>query len=82
MPGGRDAATRAEAAADDPDVVVGIQTALRDAGYDVGEIDGKLGQRTRATIRAFERDHGLPVTGLASRPVLERLLARRAEMPP
>jgi hypothetical protein len=82
VPGGRDAATRAEAAGDDPDVVVGIQTALRDAGYDVGEIDGKLGQRTRATIRAFERDHGLPVTGLASRPVLDRLLARRAELPP
>ena len=75
-------AASAASASDDPDAVLGIQAALRDAGYEVGTVDGRLGQRTRAAIRAFERDHGLPVTGLASRSVLERLIARRAELPP
>jgi peptidoglycan hydrolase-like protein with peptidoglycan-binding domain len=84
-PGGPDTFAREPATAagsDNPDAVRGIQTALRDTGYDVGAVDGRLGQRTRAAIRAFERDHGLPVTGLASRSVLERLIARRAELPP
>ena len=85
-PGGAGAAIRAEPSAapvgGDPDAVSGIQTALSDAGYDVGAVDGRLGGRTRAAIRAFQRDHGLPVTGLASDLVLERLLVRRTGLPP
>ena len=41
-----------------------IQHGLADLGYDVGEADGLLGQRTRAALRAFQADRGLPVTGL------------------
>jgi hypothetical protein len=76
------AAATASTGGDEPDAVLGIQMALRDAGYDVGATDGRLGQRTRAAIRAFERDHGLPVTGVASQQVLDRLLTRRAQLPP
>jgi hypothetical protein len=64
---------------DDPDLVLGIQKALGDAGYNPGTADGVAGRRTRSAIRAFERDHELPVTGVASRTVFDRLLARRAE---
>ena len=41
-----------------------IQVRLVDLGYDVGEVDGLLGPRTHAALRAFQADQGLPVTGL------------------
>jgi hypothetical protein len=37
--------------------VSGIQARLRNLGHDPGPIDGKLGPRTRAAIRAFQRRH-------------------------
>ena len=33
------------------------QTLLRDAGYDVGAIDGIFGKRTDAAVRKFQSDH-------------------------
>jgi hypothetical protein len=42
------------------------QTRLATLGYDPGPIDGYLGERTRAAIRAFQRARGLPVTGKLS----------------
>ncbi|GKY87093.1 hypothetical protein STA1M1_09620 [Sinisalibacter aestuarii] len=41
-----------------------VQALLTDMGYDPGPIDGMMGQRTRNAILAFERDYGLPVTGV------------------
>jgi hypothetical protein len=41
-----------------------IQQRLGDLGYGVGEADGLLGPRTRAALRAFQADRGLPVTGV------------------
>ena len=41
-----------------------IQVRLVDLGYDVGEVDGLLGPRTRAALRAFQADQGFPITGL------------------
>jgi peptidoglycan hydrolase-like protein with peptidoglycan-binding domain len=41
-----------------------IQHRLVDLGYGIGEVDGLLGPRTRAALRAFQADRGLPVTGL------------------
>jgi len=41
-----------------------IQVRLADLGYDAGEVDGLLGPRTRAALRAFQADQGLPATGL------------------
>jgi N-acetylmuramoyl-L-alanine amidase len=47
----------------DDDGVSGVQARLNNLGYGAGAIDGELGARTSAAIRAFERDHGLEVTG-------------------
>ncbi len=40
-----------------------IQTALKNAGYNPGPIDGKMGKRTREAIRAFQEANGLKVDG-------------------
>lgn len=54
---------RHAAAAPDRDrrLVAGTQSGLRDMGYDPGPVDGILGPRTRAAIRAYQKDHRLPV---------------------
>lgn len=45
--------------------VVTVQMALLAAGYDVGSTgaDGKLGPKTAAAIKKYQKDQGLPVTG-------------------
>ncbi|MBI4981922.1 MAG: peptidoglycan-binding protein [Candidatus Omnitrophica bacterium] len=40
-----------------------IQTALKNAGFDPGAIDGKFGNSTREAIIAFQRSHNLPANG-------------------
>ena len=47
--------------AQDRRLVAGTQSGLRDMGYDPGPVDGILGPRTRAAIRAYQKDHRLPV---------------------
>jgi TPR repeat protein/S1-C subfamily serine protease len=44
----------------------GLQQRLADLGYDPGPVDGAVGPRTRAAIRAFQADAGLPVDGRIS----------------
>jgi len=44
-----------------------IQRALRNAGFDPGPIDGKLGSRTRQAIREFQGVNELQVDGIAGR---------------
>ena len=46
--------------------IANLQRNLRRLGYEPGPIDGILGAKTRAAIRAFQTDHGLQVTGEAS----------------
>ncbi len=56
----------------------GIQEALTARGYRPGAADGTVGSRTRAAIRAYERDAGLPVSGEATAELLDHLkFARR-----
>lgn len=43
--------------------VLRVQTALRQRKYYAGSIDGLSGPETRAAIRAYQVDRGLPVTG-------------------
>lgn len=38
-----------------------IQTALRNAGFDPGPVDGKMGKKTRQAVRSFQKAHGLKV---------------------
>lgn len=40
-----------------------IQTALANAGFDPGGIDGKLGKQTRDAVRAFQRANDLEADG-------------------
>jgi len=40
-----------------------IQIALKNAGYNPGNIDGKLGRQTKEAIKTFQRDNKLIVDG-------------------
>ncbi|MFH0839234.1 MAG: peptidoglycan-binding protein [Candidatus Omnitrophota bacterium] len=41
-----------------------VQRALKNAGYDAGPIDGKMGKKTKDAIKDFQRDNNLTVDGL------------------
>ncbi len=45
------------------DEVRRVQRALAAEGYDPGRSDGAMTNDTRATIREFQKDHGIVVTG-------------------
>jgi hypothetical protein len=53
--------------------VESAQASLRDLGYDPGLVDGILGARTKAAIRAYQRDTGLPVDGQLSITLIDAL---------
>jgi peptidoglycan hydrolase-like protein with peptidoglycan-binding domain len=40
-----------------------VQKALKELGYYTAGIDGQLGPATQASIRTYQIDRGLPVTG-------------------
>jgi peptidoglycan hydrolase-like protein with peptidoglycan-binding domain len=40
-----------------------VQQRLREKGYDPGTINGTADETTRAAIRKFQQDQGVPVTG-------------------
>lgn len=50
-----------------------IQKALKLAGYDIGEIDGKIGPRTRQAISAFQQTNGLTPDGKVGKQTWARL---------
>lgn len=53
-----------------------LQKLLIRAGHDIGEADGRIGNATRAGIRAAEAQLGLPVTGHPGRRIYEALGGR------
>jgi membrane-bound lytic murein transglycosylase B len=53
-----------------------LQELLARHGYDVGESDGRLGERTRDALRAFQSAQGQVPDGFASATLLERLRGR------
>jgi len=53
----------------------GIQEELARLRIDPGETDGRMGQRTAAAIRRFQRSAGLPGDGKPGQALLERLRA-------
>jgi peptidoglycan hydrolase-like protein with peptidoglycan-binding domain len=53
--------------------VARIQRGLAFLGYAPGPVDGLVGRKTRAAVRAFQGDRGLPVSGRATAGVLEEL---------
>lgn len=42
-------------------IVLGIQKALKEKGFDPGAADGKMGASTAAALKAFQSSRGLPV---------------------
>ena len=50
---------------DSGQLVSALQSMLRNAGYDVGGVDGKFGTLTRMALMAFQADHNLVPTGVA-----------------
>ena len=50
-----------------------IQQALAQRGYDIGDIDGLIGAKTRQAISDFQKSEGLPVTGRAGQQVWKAL---------
>jgi hypothetical protein len=53
--------------------VSGAQGRLRNLGYPVGPIDGKLGPRTKEAIGYFQADEHLPVTGNLDEATISKL---------
>lgn len=47
------------------DEVKAVQSALTNAGYQPGPVDGIFGSRTELAVISFQEDHGLRVDGLA-----------------
>jgi peptidoglycan hydrolase-like protein with peptidoglycan-binding domain len=62
-------------------LVTAIQRELAARGYASGPVNGKLSDETRKAIAAFEKDHGLPVSGSPSDDLLRRILLGEAAAP-
>jgi membrane-bound lytic murein transglycosylase B len=52
---------------------VAFQTDLKKLGYDPGELDGVLGHRVRASLRAYQKARGLAADGFATQDLLIRM---------
>lgn len=50
-----------------------IQTALRNAGYNPGKIDGRIGGQTREAIKSFQRANNITVDGKVGKKTWELL---------
>lgn len=57
-------------------LIMRVQAALYSKGYDPGAIDGTLTQETQTALRAFQRAHGIRVTGTMTTPTLNALGVR------
>ena len=62
--------------------VVAMQRALMDKGYDPGPIDGRMGKRTRAALRDYQKAEGLNATGRWDEETGNRLGVRMSRMTP
>lgn len=60
----------------EPDLVETIQAALKRAGHEDMAVDGIVGTQTRAAIRHFQSENGLPPDGEPSEALLEKLRQR------
>ena len=50
-----------------------MQTRLKKMGYDIGEIDGKIGESGRAALRAYQENLGQTPDGYPTLALLQRL---------
>jgi hypothetical protein len=59
--------------AEDPQFAAGVQSRLRNLGYDPGPTDGKYGRRTRAALASFQADHDLEIDAKPNAATLAKL---------
>ena len=53
--------------------VYALQSALKERGYDPGQLDGVYGKKTARAVRRFQKDRGLKVDGIAGPETLKAL---------
>jgi peptidoglycan hydrolase-like protein with peptidoglycan-binding domain len=58
-----------------------LQEALKDKGNDPGPIDGRIGPKTRAALKAFQESNGLKPTGQLDNQTAEKLGLGKGAMP-
>jgi lysozyme family protein/peptidoglycan hydrolase-like protein with peptidoglycan-binding domain len=63
------------------DRVSDLQTALQQAGFDVGNVDGIFGEKTRAAVTAFQQSAKLTATGVADDKTFQALAAKVGPQP-
>ncbi|EWY39951.1 lytic murein transglycosylase [Skermanella stibiiresistens SB22] len=63
---------------DDPTPETEVQAGLTMRGFYVGAVDGRIGERTRAAIRQYQREANLPVDGQVTPELAQRLRDDRA----
>ncbi|WP_152045091.1 peptidoglycan-binding protein [Aureimonas psammosilenae] len=54
-----------------------IQTILGRLGYDAGAPDGRIGEKTKLAIAAFQKDNGMSASGEIDGPLIRALLQRK-----
>ena len=54
-----------------------LQVKLKKMGYDVGKIDGKIGDALRSAVRAYQERNGLAPDGYANLALFRRVSASR-----
>ena len=54
-----------------------LQTKLQAMGYDVGKIDGKIGDTLRSAVSLYQERNGLPPDGYANQALFSRVTAPR-----
>jgi len=54
-----------------------LQAKLKTMGYEVGEIDGRIGDAMRAAVRAYQERNGLPPDGYADLALFNRISSAR-----
>jgi len=54
-----------------------IQAILNKNGYDAGQPDGVIGQKTKKAIAAFQKDNAMPATGEIDEKLVRALLSRK-----
>ncbi len=58
-----------------------VQQRLLDRGFDIGEVDGMIGSKTREAIKQFQTQNGLPADGRAGQRVLKALRTAASQPP-
>ena len=62
--------------------IKGAQERLKAAGHDPGSVDGVWGPQTEAAVRAYQQQHGLPVSGALDEATRTALGLTTAQRPP